>query len=544
MSSPSSSTQSSQSQVFLAAAKVWLKEQAKWWGMAILFHVLALGLVGLLAGTVAVVMNNGEVPMFESVMDTLIPESDLTQFEMTDTPLEVTELSTESLMMTEAPTIAQDAQFNDDSAVFSEAGGGIASATDTDFGGLGGFTVSATGAGAAVVGGGGVGTGVGTGTNAGSGGAGEGFGGRGTGSRAAMVGSSGGTKGTERAVGGGLNWIARHQNADGSWTFQHSEHCKDTSCTCNGQNTSRAAATAFALLPYLAAGQTHESKGPYQASIAKGINFIVRNTKTDGDMQMGVQSMYAQGVCAIVLCEAYGMTKDQRLRLPAQRAVEYICRAQHPELGGWHYYTPGQPVTVGDLSVVGWQLMALKSAKMSGLDVPPAVLTKAQKFLKSVSKGESGGLGSYQVDTGATPAMTAVGLLSKQFLGAKRSDPAMAEGVKYMMQYLPGKYSRNSYYFYYATQVMHNLPGAEWDEWNRATRRYLIETQEKTGCCAGSWNPDLPAKDPYSDEGGRLLITSVNTLSLEVYYRFLPLYKLNKSGANETEMEKPDFRNK
>lgn len=543
----SSQTPSATSQFisgFFVSTKAWAKEQAKWWGMAILFHVLGLGLVGLLAGTMAVVMNNGEAPLFDSVMDTAIPESDLTQFEVTNAPLEVTELTTETLLMTEAPTITQDAQFNDDSASFSEEGGGVSSATESDFGGLGGFTIDAAGPGAAVTGAGGVGTGVGTGTNAGKGGAGEGFGGRGTGSRQAMVGSSGGTKGTERAVGGGLNWLARHQNSDGSWSFDtYNRHCKDAGCTCQGNNTSNAAATAFALLPYLAAGQTHKSKGLYQKTIDDGIGYMGTIGKPDGDLQGGIRSMYAQGVATIVLCEAYGMTKDQRLRLPAQRAVEYICRAQHPVLGGWHYNGAGEPPTAGDLSVVGWQLMALKSAKMSGLVVPPEVLEKSKKFLKSVSVGEAGGLSSYMVGSGQTPTMTAVGLLSKQFLGVKRSDPGMTEGMKFMMANLPGKYDRNSYYFYYATQVMHNLPGPEWDEWNRATRRYIIETQEKEGCAAGSWNPELPTVDAHRNEGGRLLITAVNTLSLEVYYRYLPLYKLDKTGEQEedTDMEKPKF---
>ncbi|RLS53892.1 MAG: hypothetical protein DWH91_13340 [Planctomycetota bacterium] len=528
---------------FTVEAKAWVKEQAKWWGMAILIHGLALLLIGLLAGTVAIVSNNGEVPLFDAVIDTVIPDSDLTQFDVTNAPIEVSELSAESLMLTEAPAIAQDAQFNDDSATFSEAGGGIAStATNSEFGGLGGFTVSATGPGALVTGGGGIGTGVGTSNKAGSGGSGAGFGGRGTGSRQAMVGSSGGTKASERSVGGGLNWIARHQNPDGSWSFDgYNRHCKDASCSCQGEKKTNAGATAFALLPFLAAGQTHKSRGIYQKTVASGLDYFSKIGKPDGSLHGGQgDPMYVQGVATIVLCEAYGMTNDQRLRIPAQRAVDYICKAQHPQLGGWHYYTPGSTPTAGDLSVVGWQLMALKSAMMSGLEVPPAVLENSKKFLTSVSKGKSGGLGSYMVASAPTPTMTSVGLLSKQFLGVKRSDPAMAEGMAYMMGNLPGKTARNSYYFYYATQVMHNLPGPEWDEWNRATRRHLIETQEKEGCAAGSWNPELPTKDAHADAGGRLFVTSVNTLSLEVYYRFLPLYKLDKTGE-AMDSEKPNF---
>ena len=516
----------------LASAQSWASVQGKWWGMAILLHVLGLGLVGLLAGTVAVVMNNGEVPLFDSFPDTVIPESDLTQFDIKDAPLEPSELSPETLMETE-PQGMVDAEFLDRSSEFVNDSGGLRSGADRDS-----FLMSdllhADGPGLAGPGGDGPSPGGLPGPGDGSD---DGYGSRRSGSKDAMPGA---TKATERAVSGGLSWLARHQNADGSWSFDgHTQHCKDATCTCEGNNKSNAAATAFAMLPFLAAGQTHKSKGPYQNTIANGIQFMGRTAKPDGNLQAGVASMYAQGVATIVLCEAYGMSKDPQLRLPAQKAIEYICSAQHPELGGWHYYLPGGTPTAGDLSVVGWQLMALKSAKMSGLEVPPVVLDKAQKFLKSVSKGEKGGLGCYMVESGPSPSMTSVALLSKQFLGAKRTDPAMDEGMKYLMHNLPGQGVRNSYYFYYATQAMHNLPGPEWDEWNRASRKYLIETQEKEGCAAGSWNPELPKQDTWADAGGRLLITSINTLNLEVYYRFLPLYKLDKSGEQEVEPEKP-----
>ena len=517
----------------LASAQSWVRVQGKWWGMAILLHVLGFGLVGLLAGTVAVVMNHGDVPLFDSIMDTAIPESDLTPVDMSSVPLDVSELTTESLMLTEPQRIV-DAEFLDHAGEFGVESHGPSSVMDGDAAGLKDFLHAA-----------GPGPGGLEGAEKSPGGKSDAdrhgtegeFGGRDPSRDRTMV---GGTKATERAVSGGLNWLARHQNADGSWSFDaHSKHCKDPSCTCNGKNESRAAAAAFALLPFLAAGQTHQSKGPYQKTIADGIEYIGRTAKPDGDLQGNVPSMYAQGVATIVLCETYGMSKDPRLKAPAQKAVEYICRAQHPELGGWHYYRPGEPLTPGDLSVVGWQLMALKSAKMSGLEVPPLVLEKAGKFLTSVSKGDKGGLGCYMVETGPTPAMTSVLLLSKQFLGANRTDPAMTEGMKYMMQSLPGEGARNSYYFYYATQAMHNLPGREWDEWNRAMRKYLIDTQEKKECAAGSWNPELPTKDTWADQGGRLLITSINTLNLEVYYRFLPLYQLDKTGEPGAEPAEP-----
>jgi hypothetical protein len=58
-------------------------------------------------------------------------------------------------------------------------------------------------------------------------------------------------------------------------------------------------------------------------------------------------------------------------------------------------------------------------------------------------------------------------------------------------------------------------------------RRAFISTQAKEGCAAGSWDPDKPTKDAWGEPGGRLMVTSLACLSLEVYYRYLPLYQLD-----------------
>ncbi len=84
---------------------------------------------------------------------------------------------------------------------------------------------------------------------------------------------------------------------------------------------------------------------------------------------------------------------------------------------------------------------------------------------------------------------------------------------------------RNCYYWYYATQVMHHLQNSDWDTWNRQMRRVLIGSQIASGCAAGSWDP---TGHPHADKGGRLMVTSFNTLTLEVYYRYLPLYKMGR----------------
>jgi hypothetical protein len=357
----------------------------------------------------------------------------------------------------------------------------------------------------------------------GTGGAGMGFGTRGSGMREAMLGS-GGTKQSERAVAAALNWLARHQNPDGSWSLNHTHRCRSGFCSGPAEGPYDAGATALGLLPFLAAGQTHESKGPYQKNINAAINWLIKNQKQSGDLSVGGQQMYSHGLATIALCEAYGMTQDSRVGYAAQAAINFIQTGQNRE-GGWRYQHRSD---TSDTSVFGWQVMALKSGQMAGLEVSDNSLLGARKYLQSCGSGQYRSEFSYTPGGGPTATMTSVGLLTSQYLGAQRSDPVIIGGVEYLSNHKPQINNRNTYYWYYATQVMHNVPGKEWDDWNRQMRRILIETQEKNGCAAGSWNPLQPDPDPWAQQGGRLMVTSFCTLTLEVYYRYLPLYKLDE----------------
>jgi hypothetical protein len=242
------------------------------------------------------------------------------------------------------------------------------------------------------------------------------------------------------------------------------------------------------------------------------------------------QVMYSHGLATIALAELYALSRDKQVGSAAQRAVDFVVGAQHPETGGWRY----KPGDRGDTSVAGWQIMALKSAQIAGLAVPSRSIELAHRWLKSTSQGQ-GGLFSYEPGGGATPTMTAVGLLGTQYLGGRREDANMQEGVRYLMSQMPVPESRNCYYWYYATQVMHNLPGSEWDEWNRRMREVLVKSQSVVpkSCSLGSWDPVQPAEDAWGQHGGRLMVTALNCLTLQVYYRYLPLYQLDGQGPPE-----------
>jgi hypothetical protein len=328
----------------------------------------------------------------------------------------------------------------------------------------------------------------------------------------------GGTGASEAAVARGLQWLARNQFPDGSWRL-------DGNFQDKGSNND-IAGTAFGLLPMLAAGKTHKKgkeENPYDKPVEKALLFLVRKQdKKTGNFGGG---MYGHGLAAIAMCEAYGMTQDPSLRRPAQMAINFIVSAQH-DGGGWRY-APGQ---AGDTSVTGWHIMALKSGQMAGLDVPEATMRKAMRYLDSCCDTANEGYG--YVGVGSTPTMSAVGLLCRQYLQSwGPQNIRLIKGIDNNIKPLqPG--TKNIYFYYYATQVMHHFGGESWKAWNSKMRDFLVKTQDSDNKSPnfGSWSS---VGDPHTSAGGRLMITSLNLLTLEVYYRHLPLYFREAGGGGK-----------
>lgn len=322
----------------------------------------------------------------------------------------------------------------------------------------------------------------------------------------------GGTLLTEAAVARALEWFARYQQADGAWKLDHRAYGSG-----RGYISSDPAATALALLPFLGAGQTHRS-GKYRENVRKGLEYLLALQEEDGDLRGGTDGeagMYIHGQATIVLCESLAMTRDERLRDPARRAIDFITRAQH-SAGGWRYH----PGMAGDTSVLGWQVMALQSAKMAGLQVPDKYLAKASRYLDSASAG-GGALFAYQPGHPPTANMTAEGLLCRWYLNGRSELTNIDRGLDMLLeQAMPTTESLDFYRLYYATQAFHHRGGDRWRLWNEATSRTLVGTQLSSGKNAGSWE----VRGHLADSGGRLYVTALATCTLEVYYRHLPIF--------------------
>lgn len=339
----------------------------------------------------------------------------------------------------------------------------------------------------------------------------------------------GGSASSEAAVTEALKWFSRHQFPNGGWSFQHNVACNNR-CGDPGEPKRAGAvnaATAMALLPFMGAGQTHKS-GDFRENVYRGLKFLISNGKLGKKNGMPVldltesagNGMYSHGLASIALCEAYAMTGDPELAMPAQASINFIVYAQCRD-GGWRYQP--QQADGGDTSVVGWQVMALKSAHMGHLLVPPTTVQGSVLFLDKVQSNNGATYGYASPSAKVRPACTAVGVLCRMYTGWSKTDPRIVAGVKEVAKI--GFRKDQIYYDYYAAQVLRQFGGAEWDKFNNEMRDWLVETQSQDGGAKGSWH--FPKGGHGPKDGGRLASTSFATMMLEVYYRHMPLYADN-----------------
>jgi hypothetical protein len=340
---------------------------------------------------------------------------------------------------------------------------------------------------------------------------------------------------TEEAIELGLAYLAERQNENGSWSLQgHGEEVMMQSDT---------AATGLCLLAFQGAGYTHKEH-QYADTVSRGIEFLLRTQRTNGDLYQRENKvsdknawLYSHGIAALALCEAYGMTRDPELRRPAQKSLDFIALSQDPRDGGWRY----QPRRGSDTSVTGWMMMALKSGELAGLDVPEKTYLGIRNWLRLAQESPAAAA-RYRYNPRArddeiqghglrvSHTMTAVGLLARLYLGWSREREEMQQGAAYLAERLPRvgtprENERDTYYWYYATQVMFHMGGATWEQWNGALKPILLSSQLREGPETGSWDPVDPVPDRWARYAGRIYVTTMNLLSLEVYYRHLPIYE-------------------
>ena len=352
----------------------------------------------------------------------------------------------------------------------------------------------------------------------------------------------GGNEATWKCIQTALAWFQRQQQSAGNWQL-HAGY-PDA-----GERVLRTdtGATALAMLCLIGAGNTHE-QGDFQSTVARGRNWLVGVQKPSGDfhdhVELGRQTaFYAHTQATIALAELFALSGDESLRPPVERAVRFLLQAQQPMTGGWKY-RPLTADSVADLSVTGWALMALHTARAAGIEVPDEAFFRATQFLDSVEEDNGA---AYRYEPSDPPdrvstAMTAEGLLCRQYLGWTAEQPALQRGRKLLLgaraepAWVEGR--RNVYEWYYAAHVLHNLADEDWQPWFGHVQQIIVSQQTRSGSSRkgkdvrGSWHPLRPTGSPheYAQKAGRLYLTAMCVLILETPFRYRALDHPNPSG--------------
>ena len=345
--------------------------------------------------------------------------------------------------------------------------------------------------------------------------------------------------GTEKPLQDSLAWLAAHQSGDGSWDCDgFTANCgriqAGSACDGPGEATHDVGVTGLALLAFLGDGNTTRG-GRYQEEVARAIKWLKDQQDQDTGIfgeKIGHSWMYDHSIATLAMCEAYYFSKNPLLKRSAQDAINLITQARNP-YGAWRYNCP--PTGENDTSVTGWCVFALASAKDGGLTIDPEGFVGAAQWLDEVTDPTSGRAGydapgsassrvpglndQYPTDQGE--AMTAVAILSRVFMGQDVAKlPIVDKGADLLRARLPewdpAGLGNDMYYWYYGSYAMFQLGGARWDAWNKAAKKALLDSQRMDGDAKGSWDP----KDAWGHSGGRVYMTALGALCLEVYFRY------------------------
>jgi hypothetical protein len=368
-------------------------------------------------------------------------------------------------------------------------------------------------------------------------GVGGGAGGRGGGGLGGRRAGRGGGRASQKAVDLGLEWLKNHQDPDGHWSCAgFTAQCQQNRCQGDGDPQLDVGVTGIALLAFLGAGNTPNT-GKYKNTVRKGLRWLIdhQNPETGlfGEANSHTEFLYDHAIATLAVTEGYGLSKWPQLQEPAQKAIHYIQAARNP-YKAWRYAVP--PNGEDDVSVTGWMVMALKSAKDFGLNVDTNALEGAKIVIDEMTDENTwrtgyiskGGFSSRE--PGATErwphekteAMTAVAMLCRIFLGEDPDrSPALRGGADLLRKRLPlwdeKEGTIDYYYWYYGSYAMYQMGGQDWTVWEGKMKAAIIDTQRTDGDEVGSWDPQF---DPWGRRGGRVYSTAIMTLCLEVFYRY------------------------
>ena len=307
--------------------------------------------------------------------------------------------------------------------------------------------------------------------------------------------------------------LASKQAPDGSWDAHGQKH---------------PAITSLAVMAFLSAGHV-PGEGPYRANVENGIRWVASQIEKDGAIaNVSSGEMYHVGICTMMLCEAAAMCDAKlaaeikpKLEASVKRILQGQRQAKDIHRGGWRYNVDGADA---DLSITGWQLLALRAARNIGCDVPADRIDMAIHYVMQCRDPRSGGF-CYMAGSGSveTKACTGTGILALELCGKDRhlSREALQAGSYLLKNPLINNEPHHYYTTYYTSQAMFQLGNNYWLAFRPNLHKVLLDSQQKDG----SWID--------TDGLGVTYPTAMAVLALTVEYRLLPIYQRNEEGEKK-----------
>jgi hypothetical protein len=321
------------------------------------------------------------------------------------------------------------------------------------------------------------------------------------------------SKRVDAAIKNAIQFLAKSQNADGSWSAGR------------GQDP---AISGLAVMAFLSAGHV-PGEGPYGKTVEKGVRAVLKMQHPNGLFAANSgHEMYSHGICTLMLAECAGMTQGplaDQVKKAVEKGISIILVAQRkgmspndPYRGGWRYRVAGIDA---DMSVTGWQMMALRAAKNLGCDIPPDAIDRAVDYVKRSQNPYSGAF-CYTPGGGETVPCTGTGILALAVCGkGLKKMPEAIKAGNYLMRTSPGGGGHFCYSIYYCSQAMFQLGGNYWEVFRPKMHQLLLRAQNQS---TGAFQ---------IDSHGPQYSTAMCILAMTVEYRFLPIYQRGEEPTDK-----------
>lgn len=313
----------------------------------------------------------------------------------------------------------------------------------------------------------------------------------------------------DKAIERGLEYLLAAQKPDGSFGGQYGE---------------TVAVPSLAGMACLATGHV-PGDSKYGRLIEKALDYVVANHDEKGYFgTVGNGKMYAHSIATLFLTECSGMVSKERqaqIDETLPKAIKVILDAQDVKKserddGGWRY-TPDAKDS--DTSCSGWALMALRSARLNGAQVPKSAIERAVKYMHRHHHREKGCFGYQNPDQYAV-TLSGAGILCLELCG-RHEDPDSLSAAKFLMSVYREKLPNEGYSYYglyYASQGLFQIGGENWKEFSDWMYAAYLPRQKGTG----AW-PEHGGErsEPYA--------TAMTILAFAVPYRQLPVYQRDET---------------